>query len=84
VAYSLTDELVTLCNLQTEQVYGLDGVGTEMWRALAAYGDTEVVAQHLLSRFDVDEVTLHRDLQAFVESLLAEGLLEPIHESGKA
>jgi hypothetical protein len=81
VAYSLEDQQVTLCNLQSKQVYGLEGIATDMWRALAAYGDMEAVVQFILSQYDVDEATLRHDLGAFIESLRAVGLLESVGES---
>jgi hypothetical protein len=78
IAYSLEDEQVTLCNLQSKQLYGLEGIAADMWRALVAYRSTEAVVQYILSRYDVDEATLRHDLGAFVESLLAAGLLESV------
>jgi hypothetical protein len=84
VAYSLEDDNLTLCRLKTEQVYGLHGAATEMWRALAAYGDPAIVVQHLYSRYDVDEATLSHDVDNFIRSMLESGLLELCNESYRA
>jgi len=78
VAYALSDEGVTLCNLETEHVYGLEGVGAEMWRGLAAYGDVEAVLAHLQTLFDVETGVLRDDLIEFITQLEAGGLLERI------
>ena len=68
---------VTLCNAETGRVYNLEGIAAEMWRALAAYGDPQAVIQYLLPVYEVDEATLRKDLQVFMDQLLASGLLEP-------
>lgn len=78
VAHNLTEQGVILCDLGNEQVYGLEGVSADMWRALAAYGDPEPAVHFLLGRYDIDESTIRRDLAAFIEHLVTAGLLEPI------
>ncbi len=78
VAFNLAEDRVILCDLRTEQVYGLEGVAAEMWRALAAYGDLDVVAGYLLDRYDVPDSRLRADLETFVAELLAKGLLERV------
>jgi hypothetical protein len=80
VAFSLKEGKVTLCDLRTEEVYGAEGVGADMWRALAAYGDLDVAADYLLSRYQVGETQLRSDLRAFACELLAKGLLERVNE----
>ncbi|MBC7233750.1 MAG: PqqD family protein [Chloroflexi bacterium] len=80
VAFHFRDDEIMLCDLRTEQVYGLEGVAADMWRALAGYGDLEVAVEYLLSLYEVDEPRLRSDLQAFADELLAKGLLEWIDE----
>lgn len=77
VAFHLDDDRILLCDLRTEQVYGLEGVAADMWRALVGYGDLEVSAAYLAPQYDVDEGQLRRDLRAFADELLSKGLLEP-------
>lgn len=76
VAYSFGDDYVALCNLKTQKVYSLNGIATEMWRALAGYGDPTIVVEHLQSQYDIDEATLRHDVDSFVKSMLAQGLME--------
>ena len=78
VVYALTGEGVTLCNLETERVYGLEGVGAAMWRGLAAYADVEAVLAHLQALYDAGPAVLRDDLMAFITQLEASGLLERI------
>ena len=77
VAFRIDEDKVTLCDLRTDKVYGLEGVGADMWRALAAYGDLDAAADYLLARFDADASMLCADLRSFANDLLATGLLEP-------
>jgi hypothetical protein len=80
VAYTVQREDVTLCNLADETVYGLDGVAADIWRALAAYGDLSATRDYLLEIYAVDAERVTADIHSLVESLLAKGLLEPVHD----
>jgi hypothetical protein len=82
VAFNVSEGSLFLCDLRTEQVYGLEGVGADVWRALAAYGDLDATVAYLLDRYDVDEARLRSDLSVFLEMLLAKGLLERVDEPG--
>jgi hypothetical protein len=66
-----------ILNLDNEQYYGLDEVGA---RAFAlAQGGTSFggIVRALLEEYEVDEATLHADLEALFADLLSEGLLSP-------
>jgi hypothetical protein len=76
------DEVV-LWHSQRDQVYGLKGVADAMWRALAAYGDSNAAVEHLLTQYDVSETELRSDLTLFTEELLDKGLLEYIDEQSE-
>ncbi|HEY4597506.1 MAG TPA: PqqD family protein [Thermoanaerobaculia bacterium] len=56
--------------------YGLDEVGTRMWSLLQIHGETGAVCRALLAEYDVPEDRLRADLENFVETLAARGLLE--------
>jgi hypothetical protein len=68
-------ELVVL-NLDNEQYYGLDEVGTAMWEALTTAPTVSGAIQQLLAAYDVDEETLTRDVEKLLEELSARGLVE--------
>jgi hypothetical protein len=70
----IEDEMVIL-DLAEEQYYGLDDVGARMWKLLSEHGDTATVVSQLQAYYNVDEPTLTRDLDSFVEKLIGAGLV---------
>ena len=72
----IEDELVAL-NLETSFYYGVDGIGTEIWRLLIDENLTIAGAcGKLLEEYDVVEDTCRREVRTFVEQLLDAKLLE--------
>lgn len=64
-------------DLTTQRYFSLDETGTRMWMLLAEHGDLTAVHDQLLSEYEVDPDTLHRDLESLVKKLLEAGLLTP-------
>jgi hypothetical protein len=74
----IEDELVAL-NLETSFYYGVDGIGTEIWRLLVDEQMTIADAcGKLLEEYDVDAETCRREVRAFVEQLIDAKLLETV------
>ncbi len=74
----IEDELVAL-NLETSAYYGVDGIGTQIWRLLIDENMTIAgAAGKLIEEYDVDMETCHREVRAFVEQLLDAKLLEAV------
>jgi len=67
-----------LLNLDSESYHGLDDVGTRMWQALIQSENIQAAYESLLSEYEVDQVTLQKDLEAFIETLVGRGLVEVI------
>ena len=65
-----------LLNLETEEYFGLDRVGTRMWTELTAAASIGEACEALRREYDVDDGTLRRDLAALVEDLRRFGLIE--------
>ncbi len=65
-----------LLNLQSEQYFGLDEVGTRMWFALTSANSMQEAYEALLAEYDVDAEKLRQDLQGLVEKLVEKGLIE--------
>ncbi len=74
----IEDELVAL-NLETSFYYGVDGIGTQIWRLLIDENMTIPAAcDKLLQEYDVDAETCRREVRAFVEQLIDARLLETV------
>jgi hypothetical protein len=65
-----------LLNLESEQYFGLDEVGTGMWAALTRADSIEAAYQALLGEYEVDAEQLRQDLQTLIEKLVEKGLLK--------
>ena len=65
-----------LLNLNNEQYFGLDDVGTRMWLSLTQSGSIEEAYQSLLGEYEVDAQELRRDLIELVQNLSTQGLVE--------
>lgn len=65
-----------LLHLGTETYYGLDEVGTRVWRALTTSETLGAALTELEQIYDVDRNTLERDVLVFVEELRVAGLVE--------
>lgn len=55
--------------------YGLNEVGTRMWNLIQLHGETEAACRALLAEYDVPEDRLREDLERFIATLAARGLL---------
>src|ERR1700679_2055406 len=74
----IENELVAL-NLETSFYYGVDGIGTQIWRLLIDENLTLAEAcAKLQEEYDVDAATCLREVRAFVEQLIDAKLLEPV------
>lgn len=68
------DEVVLL-DADAGEYHGLDDVGSNMWKTLEESPDVPTALASLTDLYDIDEQTLRDDLAAFVERLIALGLL---------
>lgn len=82
---ALHDELILL-NMKSQQYFGLDDVGSDMWKLLVEHGDVEVVADRISEQYHTDRETVRNDLAVLVDRLIAAGLLKevvlPRHSTG--
>lgn len=73
----VADELVIL-SLESEEYFGLDPVGTRIWQLLRTEATVAGVLEAMLAEYDVDEVTMARDLEALLDELSSRDLIELI------
>jgi Coenzyme PQQ synthesis protein D (PqqD) len=72
---SLQDEIVLL-DMNSQQYFSLDDVGSDMWKLLLQHGDINTVTDCLCAEYDVDRATVRKDLEALIENLVGRGLLK--------
>ena len=65
-----------LLNLDGGRYFGLDDVGTDMWKALTAAHSIEDALAQLTAQYDADASVLRRDLESLVSKLACHGLLK--------
>ena len=65
-----------LLDLASERYFGLDEVGTGMWRALTAGSTIEAAIEALEAEYDVAPEQLRDDVAAFVRKLADAGLVD--------
>ena len=65
-----------LLNVASGHYYGLDAVGTRMWKAVTIARSLETAYDSLRTVYDVNAEQLRRDLHNLVEKLAGHGLLE--------
>ena len=63
-----------LLNLETGMYFGLDEVGTRVWRLAADDGSLRAIRERLLEEYDADAATIERDLLALAVALVSKGL----------
>jgi len=74
------DGEMVLLDMNSENYFGLDEVGTAIWHSIEKNGDLKLVLQDMLKSYDAKEETLKKDLISFVEKLKERGLIE-VHKN---
>jgi len=70
------DGEMVLLDMESENYFGLDEVGTAIWQGMQEKESLKEVFSLLLEQYDVSEEVLKHDLIHFVENLVESGLLE--------
>ena len=70
------DGEMVLLDMNSENYFGLDAVGTDIWQAMQEEENLEKVLEILLEQYDVEEEVLKNDLLAFVQKLQENGLVQ--------
>ena len=64
-----------LLDLNSESYFGLDAIGTRIWRLVEQDGHLKAVHSALLTEFDVDAARLELDLKELIGRLVEVGLV---------
>ena len=70
------DGEMVLLDMESENYFGLDEVGTAIWQAMQEKETLQEVFEVLLEQYEVEAEVLEKDLSDFVEKLLESGLVE--------
>lgn len=70
------DGEMVLLDMESENYFGLDEVGTSIWQAMQEYGTLQEVYDAMLEQYDVEEEVLEKDLSDFVNKLMESGLVK--------
>ena len=65
-----------LLDLNSENYFGLNEVGTRIWQLLQEHGDLQKVYDTMLDEYDVDKTQLGKDMEELVAKLVDAGLIE--------
>ena len=65
-----------LLNINTENYYGLDEVGTRIWAVLSEARSVEDAIDTLLEEYDVERATLESDVNGLLVELLGKKLIK--------
>ncbi len=76
IMYRMVGEEAVLLNIQNQSYFGLDPIGARMWTVLNQSASIQTAFESLLAEYSVGEEQLRKDLEAFVEKLLEQGLVE--------
>ena len=72
------DGEMVLLDMESENYFGLDEVGTSIWQAMQEYGTLQEVLNALLEQYDVEAEVLENDLSDFVGKLVESSLVEVV------
>lgn len=64
-----------LLDLRRDLFFGLDEVGTLVWREIERGGTVDTAAQRICDEYDAPETTARRDAERFVSELAQRGLV---------
>lgn len=67
-----------LLNLNSEEYFGLDDVGTRMVQVLNTAESVQAAYEALLGEYEVEPAVLRQDLQAFIVELQTHGLMQSV------
>ncbi len=70
------DGEMVLLDMNSENYFGLDEVGTAIWQAMQEKETLKEVFEVLLEQYEVEPEVLEKDLLSFVEKLVESGLVE--------
>ncbi len=75
VVYAELDGEAVLLDIDSGIYFGLNAVGTDIWKVLRTGGSPEAIVRQLLAEYDVELAELQADVTEFLATLQARGLV---------
>jgi len=70
------DGEMVLLDMESENYFGLDEVGTSIWQAMQDKETLKEVFEVLLEQYEVESEVLENDLSSFIGKLVESGLVK--------
>jgi hypothetical protein len=74
ISQEVSGETVLL-DLESENYFGLDEVGTRVWQLIKESGDLRAIFETMLEEYEVNEERLEQDLEALLTEIVGLGLI---------
>ena len=74
ISQEVSGETVLL-DLESENYFGLDEIGTRIWQLIDETNDLHAIYDTLLQEYEVEEKRLHHDLEALLGEISGLGLV---------
>lgn len=78
VLYQEVGDEIVLLNMTSQEYFGLDSVGADVWQLLMDHQDVAAVAKRLAAVYTIDEQTAREDIESLVSDLVAAKLLKMV------
>lgn len=69
---------LVILNSETGDYFGLNAVGLDFLNLVDAKRDTDEIILELLTRYEIDETTLRKDILALVEVMQGKGIVTQV------
>jgi hypothetical protein len=76
ITHERLDDQVIMINLETGAYFALEVAAADCWVALASGGGFDDIVSDVVRRYDVDRARAEGDVEAFLDSMVSEGLLK--------
>jgi hypothetical protein len=74
------DEDVVMANIDNGHYYGVDKTSKRIWELLETSTTCQAICDALSAEYEVEPAVCERDVLAFVQELVSEGLIETAGE----
>lgn len=84
VIYQSVQDEIVLLNLESQQYFGLDSVGADVWRLLLQNGTVDGIVAGMKAVYNAEESVLRSDVGTLLADLTGAGLLREVAGTASA